>query len=124
MPVPFSPHPFHFHPALSIATKPCVLSFHATDKQKQRAVFTGLLLDESATVFGTAMGQKLTCVCNETTTPSPVHWLDRNGKVLPELKKAVFYRLDGQLFNSTSRTDFLVRRQECIHVLLEKVEGT
>ena len=96
-PVPFSPLPFHLHPALSVATKPCVLSFHAAGKQKQRAVFTALPLDESAAVFGTATGKKLICVCNETTTLSPVHWLDRNDKVLPKLKKAVYYRLDRKL---------------------------
>lgn len=48
-------------------------------------MFTGLTADEKATVIGT--GQKLTCACNETTGPSPVHWLDRNGRVLPKLKK-------------------------------------
>ena len=109
MSVPFSPLPFHLHPALSVATKPCVLSFHAAGKQKQRAVFTGLPYDESAKVFGTATGQKLTCVCNETSTPSPVHWLDRNGKVLPKLKKAVYYRLDHKLKRKKSWTAVQLR---------------
>ena len=108
-PVPFSPLLFNLHPALSVATKPCVLSFHAAAKQKQRAVFTDLPLDESATVFCTATGQRLICVCNETTTPSPVHWIDRNGKVLPKLKKAVYYRLDHKLKRKKSWTAVQLR---------------
>lgn len=54
--------------------------------QKQRAEFAGLTTDKKrATVIGT--GQKLTCACNGTVGPSAAHWLGRNGKVLPKLKK-------------------------------------
>ena len=86
-----------------------MLSFHAAGKQKQRAVFTALPYGESATVLDTATGKKLICVCNETTTPSQVHWLDRNDKVLPKLKKAVYYRLDRKLKRKKSWTAVQLR---------------
>ena len=104
------PSSLHLHPALSAATKPCELSFHAAGKQKQRAVFTALPYDVSATVFGNTTGKKLICVCNETTTHCPVHWLDRNGKVLPKLKNgAVYFRLDHELKRKKSWTAVQLR---------------
>ena len=60
--------------------------------------FTGIQVSHLTRVLQFSVPpQKLACVCNKTTTPSTVHWLARNGKVLPKLKKVVYYRLDHTL---------------------------